>query len=65
MVSRNKIFSFCLLSAPPGSQSVGNPFSGANIWTKIQGDPKTREFLKDPQYKKIIEDLQSNPKALG
>lgn len=42
-----------------------NPFADANIWEKIEKDARTKEFLKDPEYKQIIETLHKSPKDLG
>lgn len=42
-----------------------NPFADANIWEKIEQDARTKEFLKDPEYKQIMETLHKNPKDLG
>lgn len=42
-----------------------NPFSDPNIMVKLTQDPRTREFMKDPEYLKMISQLQSNPQDLG
>jgi stress-induced-phosphoprotein 1 len=47
------------------SEGVMNPFADDGIWEKLKSDPKTREYLKDPGYTKIIESLHKSPKDLG
>jgi len=45
-----------------------NPMAGLfgpNMWMKLQMDPTTREFLKDPAFVKKLNLLQQNPNMLG
>ena len=42
-----------------------NPFSDPQMIARLAQDPRTREFLKDPDYLKLVEDLKSNPNTLG
>ncbi|KAK6636150.1 hypothetical protein RUM43_009802 [Polyplax serrata] len=37
-----------------------SPFSQASILEKLRMDPRTREYLDDPEYLKLIEQLQTN-----
>lgn len=52
------------LSGPAGSQPIGNPFSGPDVMAKLEANPKTREYLKQPDYKMMIELLRQNPNSL-
>ena len=42
-----------------------NPFADKEVWTKLKDNPKTRQYLEDPGFKKIMEALHNNPKDLG
>jgi len=48
----------------PGGKMM-NPFSDPNLTARLATDPRTREFMKDPEYVKMIGELQANPNALG
>ncbi|XP_060071130.1 stress-induced-phosphoprotein 1-like [Ylistrum balloti] len=52
------------LTGPSGSQPIGNPFSGPDVMAKLEANPKTREYLKQPDYKMMIELLRQNPNSL-
>ena len=41
-----------------------SPFSDPDLWTKLEQDSRTKEFLKDPDFKQKITNLQKNPKML-
>ena len=41
-----------------------NIFADRFLWEKIRKDKTTRKFMKDPDYKKIIEKLVKEPKKL-
>lgn len=47
----------------PGGFS--HPFSAADVYTKLRNDPRTKEFLDDPSYIKLIEQLRNNPNDLS
>lgn len=51
--------------AGEGKNKMMNPFSDPNILAKLTQDHRTREYMKDPEYVKLIGQLQSNPQALG
>lgn len=53
------------MTGPGDGDALMNPFADLQIWEKLEADPKTREFLKDPDYKLIIETLHRSPKELG
>lgn len=42
-----------------------NPFMGPEVIQKLQNDPRTREYLKDPTYMALLAQLQTNPNSLG
>lgn len=48
---------------PPGGFS--NPFSAADLYTKLRSDPRTRSYLDDPSYLKLIEQLRNNPSDMS
>uniref|UniRef100_A0ABM0MPZ9 Stress-induced-phosphoprotein 1-like n=1 Tax=Saccoglossus kowalevskii TaxID=10224 RepID=A0ABM0MPZ9_SACKO len=53
------------LTGPAGSQPMPNPFATPGLMEKLASDPRTKDFLKDPDYLKVVSDLQSNPQMLG
>lgn len=38
---------------------------GPDMWVKLQADPTTREYLKDPTFVSKLQMLQTNPSAIG
>nr|ARR97165.1 stress-induced-phosphoprotein 1-like [Haliotis discus discus] len=52
------------LTGPAGSQPVTNPFAMPDLFDKLEANPKTREFLKQPDYRIMMEALQKNPNSL-
>lgn len=48
----------------PGTTGIPNLFGNPDTFTKLQADPRTRPFLNDPEYVRIISNLQKNPKSL-
>ncbi|XP_061173619.1 stress-induced-phosphoprotein 1-like [Saccostrea echinata] len=53
-----------VLTGPGNSQPIPSPFAGPDVMEKLQANPKTREFLKQPDYCDMIEKLQKNPNDL-
>jgi stress-induced-phosphoprotein 1 len=55
------------LTGPGGSQPLGgaggNPLGQdpAEIFRKLSTDPRTKEFMSDPSYMKMLQELSSNP----
>lgn len=41
-----------------------NPFTSGEALAKLRTDPRTKDFLDDPQFLQTMQDLQSNPSAL-
>ncbi|CAD6208431.1 GSCOCG00003443001-RA-CDS, partial [Cotesia congregata] len=44
---------------------TANPFASPDAFVKLRNDPRTKEFLSDPEYLKLLNELQTNPRALG
>ncbi|KAM0934361.1 putative Heat shock chaperonin-binding, tetratricopeptide-like helical domain superfamily [Dioscorea sansibarensis] len=52
--------------APPqGSSPFGNIFSGPDLWVKLAADPATRGYLQQPDFLKMLQDVQKNPNNLN
>ncbi|KAH7659512.1 stress-induced-phosphoprotein 1 [Dioscorea alata] len=50
---------------PPGSSPFGNIFSGPDLWAKLAADPATRSYLQQPDFLKMLQDVQKNPNNLN
>lgn len=48
-----------------GNKGMANPFSIPDLFVRLRSDPRTRAYLDDPDYIKLVQDLQSNPNSLG
>jgi len=48
-----------------GNKGMANPFLTPDLFNKLRSDPRTRAYLDDPDYVKLVQDLQSNPNSLG
>uniref|UniRef100_A0A8V5GCU9 Stress-induced-phosphoprotein 1 n=2 Tax=Melopsittacus undulatus TaxID=13146 RepID=A0A8V5GCU9_MELUD len=42
-----------------------NPFSAPDLLTRLEGDPRTRNLLRDPEYRGLLEQLRRDPARLG
>ncbi|XP_030762728.1 stress-induced-phosphoprotein 1 [Sitophilus oryzae] len=42
-----------------------NIFAGPNIIPKLRADPRTAEYLNDPEYLALLAQLQANPQMMG
>ncbi|XP_074666060.1 LOW QUALITY PROTEIN: stress-induced-phosphoprotein 1-like [Strix aluco] len=42
-----------------------NPFSVPDLYGRLEGDPRTQALLGDPEYRRLLEQLRSNPSQLG
>ncbi|KAK6935227.1 Tetratricopeptide repeat 1 [Dillenia turbinata] len=43
----------------------GDAFRGPEMWAKLTADPTTRAYLNQPDFVKIMQDLQKNPSNLN
>ncbi|KAJ0962077.1 hypothetical protein J5N97_029905 [Dioscorea zingiberensis] len=50
---------------PPGSSPFGNIFSGPDLWVKLAADPTTRGYLQQPDFLKMLQEVQKNPNNLN
>ncbi|CAL5432718.1 unnamed protein product [Camellia sinensis] len=56
---------------PPSSSSsaaaspFGDAFTGPEMWAKLTADPSTRVFLQQPDFVKMMQDIQRNPSNLN
>ncbi|KAK1327134.1 Heat shock protein STI [Acorus calamus] len=48
-----------------GQSPFGNVFSGPDVWAKLTADPKTRGYLQQPDFLKMMQDVQRNPDNLN
>ncbi|XP_049789360.1 stress-induced-phosphoprotein 1 isoform X2 [Schistocerca nitens] len=46
-------------------KGMANPFRMPDLFIKLRSDPRTRAYLEDPDYVKLINELQNNPNSLG
>ncbi|KAL9350119.1 hypothetical protein Peur_057374 [Populus x canadensis] len=51
-------------AAPPPSP-FGNVFSGPEMWAKLTADPSTRLYLQQPDFVKMMQEIQKNPNNLN
>ncbi|NXX29020.1 STIP1 protein, partial [Nicator chloris] len=42
-----------------------NPFSTPDLLARLEADPRTRGLLGDPEYRRLLETLRSDPGQLG
>lgn len=47
------------------SNPFGNMFQGPDLWAKLTADPATRSYLQQPDFVRMIQDLQRNPNNLN
>ncbi|KAH6818117.1 stress-inducible protein [Perilla frutescens var. frutescens] len=50
--------------AGPGASPFGEAF-GPEMWVKLSGDPSTRGFLQQPDFVKMMQDIQKSPNNLN
>ncbi|KAJ8764191.1 hypothetical protein K2173_005371 [Erythroxylum novogranatense] len=50
-------------TSPPNP--FGDAFSGPEMWTKLTADPMTRGFLQQPDFVKMMQEIQNNPSNLN
>ncbi|KAK4349645.1 hypothetical protein RND71_032400 [Anisodus tanguticus] len=43
----------------------GDAFSGPEMWAKLTSDPSTRAYLQQPDFVRMMQDIQKNPNNLN
>ncbi|XP_060179980.1 hsp70-Hsp90 organizing protein 3-like [Lycium barbarum] len=43
----------------------GDAFSGPEMWAKLTSDPSTRPYLQQPDFVRMMQDIQKNPNNLN
>lgn len=51
--------------AQPPPSPFGDAFSGPELWAKLAADPTTRAYLQQPDFVKIMQEIQNNPNSLN
>ncbi|KAA8521897.1 hypothetical protein F0562_012789 [Nyssa sinensis] len=49
----------------PSSSPFGDTFSGPEMWAKLTADPSTRAYLQQPDFVKMMQEIQKNPSNLN
>lgn len=49
----------------PGANPFGDAFSGPEMWAKLTADPTTRVYLQQPDFVKMMQDIQKDPNNLN
>lgn len=52
-------------SKGPSSSPFGDAFSGPEMWARLTSDPTTRAYLQQPDFVKMMQDVQKNPNNLN
>ncbi|XP_062146091.1 hsp70-Hsp90 organizing protein 3-like [Alnus glutinosa] len=52
-------------AAPPPGNPFGDAFSGPEMWAKLTADPSTRAYLQQPDFVKMMQEIQKNPSSLN
>ncbi|XP_029659990.1 stress-induced-phosphoprotein 1 [Formica exsecta] len=45
--------------------TAANPFNAPDVFVKLASDPRTKKFLYDRDYLRILQELQNDPQSLG
>ncbi|WJX60425.1 DNA binding protein [Trifolium repens] len=51
--------------SPPAANPFGDAFSGPEMWAKLTADPTTRVYLQQPDFVKMMQDIQKDPNNLN
>lgn len=51
--------------AEPPPNLFGDAFSGPEMWAKLTADPSTRSYLQQPDFVKMMQEIQRNPSSLN
>ncbi|XP_020578040.1 hsp70-Hsp90 organizing protein 3-like [Phalaenopsis equestris] len=52
-------------SRKPAVSPFGNIFQGPEVWAKLTADPSTRAYLQQPDFVKMLQEVQKNPNNLN
>ncbi|KAK1285839.1 25.3 kDa vesicle transport protein [Acorus calamus] len=47
------------------SSPFGNVFNGPDVWAKLTADPRTRGYLNQPDFLKMMQEVQRNPNNMN
>ncbi|XP_057752286.1 hsp70-Hsp90 organizing protein 1-like [Arachis stenosperma] len=50
---------------PPTANPFGEAFSGPEMWARLTADPGTRAYLQQPDFVKMMQDIQKDPNNLN
>lgn len=50
---------------PPSANPFGDAFSGPEMWARLTADPTTRVYLQQPDFVKMMQDIQKDPNNLN
>lgn len=45
--------------------AAANPFNTLDLFVKLANDSRTKDYLQDPEYLKLLQELRDNPQALA
>ena len=48
-------------SGPGGAKGFANPFADPNLLAKIASNPKLQEYMRQPDYLKMLQEIMSDP----
>ncbi|TKY55413.1 Hsp70-Hsp90 organizing protein 1 [Spatholobus suberectus] len=48
-------------SRPPPTSPFATAFSGGDMWARLAADPTARDYLQEPEFVKIMQDIQKDP----
>ncbi|ONK55966.1 uncharacterized protein A4U43_C10F2770 [Asparagus officinalis] len=51
--------------AGAGASPFGKIFQGPELWAKLTADPTTRGYLQQPDFVRMIQDIQKNPSNIN
>ncbi|GAB4834235.1 Hsp70-Hsp90 organizing protein 3 [Ancistrocladus abbreviatus] len=52
-------------NSAPSASPFGDAFSGPEMWSKLAADPPTRAYLQQPDFVKMMQEIQKNPTNLN
>uniref|UniRef100_A0A0E0D6L5 STI1 domain-containing protein n=1 Tax=Oryza meridionalis TaxID=40149 RepID=A0A0E0D6L5_9ORYZ len=48
-----------------GADAIGKVFQGPEVWSRMAADPTTRPYLDQPDFMRMLRDVQRNPSSLN